>query len=397
MKKIFLSFVSGMAAVAAQAQISLPMHTQHTYFDFKGAVQGSMMEVDLNWETQPGPGWGSYAMFWAYFQSGTGAYMGLQNDDRDGKKIIFSFWDPSSSLKVRPYALPHCKRFDHEATGGQCIMKFLWKSGTKYKLVMGVIPAKAGDSGFVRWGGWLVDTSTGAETFIGGYEVPNYNGMQGVGFIQPSLSNVTYEYYGAPAGATCASMPATSLTWSGLRINGSVAPSNAYPRYNTGVGGDCQFTMNVRQYSKGADSVTQTTNVPNITKVAEGTRMWGSSSVTPVTPVPVTPVPTQPVVPTPAPTAPVEQLPQQSLDRVQCTFEAIYKYFPQFFGSRAPFIDRTSNSIYMHYTWEYAKANSQVYEVSYDDKEIRTLRVWYSNGQLVDLGPMGDWIALAGC
>ena len=400
MKKFFLPLFVAFAAVAAHAQpMVVPIHTQYAKFDFTNAfAPASMMEVDLNWETAPASGWGSYAMFWTSFQSGSGAYMGLQQDDREGKKILFSMWDASSSSKVRPYALSHCRRFDHEGNGGQCIMKYQWKPGAKYKLVMGIIPAKTGDVGFVRWGGWIVDTSSGAETFIGGYEVPHYNGLQGVGGILPHSILVNYEYYLAPSGVTCASMPTSSLTWAGLRLNGNVAPINATPLYTTGIGGDCQQTTSVRTYSKGYDSVTLTTNLANVIKVAAGARLWGSSTT------PVTPVVTPPVQPTPAPTTPTTPapptpvaLPQQSLDRVQCTFEAIYKYFPQFFGSRAPFFDRTDNSIYMHYTWEYAKANSQVYQVSFDNLEIRTLRVWYSNGQVVDLGPMVDWIALAGC
>lgn len=397
MKKFFLSLFVALSALVAHAQpMTVPIHTQYAKFDFANSfAPASMMEVDLNWETQPGAGWGSYAMFWASFQSGTGAYMGLQQDDRDGKKILFSFWDPSPAVKVRPYALSHCRRFDHEGNGGQCIMKYQWKPGTKYKLVMGVIPAKAGDVGFVRWGGWIVDSSTGTETFIGGYEVPNTNDLQGAGGILPYSVMVNYEYYLAPSGATCASMPTSSLTWSGLRLNGSVKPTNATPLYNTSIGGNCQDTMSVRTYSKAYDSVTLTTNVANITKVPAGTRMWGNSTA-PVTPTPpAPPIPTPPV--TPPPTTPVVTLPQQSLDRVQCTFQAIYKYFPQFFGDRAPFFDRTGNTIYMHYPLEYAKANSQVYQVSFDNLEIRTLRVQYSSGQLVDLGPMGDWIALAGC
>lgn len=399
MKKFFLSLFVALAALTAHAQtMVVPIHTQYGMFDFKDPMApANIMEVELNWETQPGAGWGSYAMFWTRFQSGTGAYIGVQQDDYDGKKILFSMWDTSPSYKVRPYALPHCRRFDHEGNGGQCIMKYQWKPGVNYKLVMGIIPAKAGDTGFVRWGGWIVDTFSGAETFIGGYEVPHTNNLQGVGGIVPYQTYVNYEYYLAPKGATCALMPTSSLTWSRLRLDNTIAPVNAYPHYTTGIGGDCQQTMSVRTYSKGYDSVTLTTNVVNITKVNAGTRMWGNSSA-PVTPTPpAPPIPTHPV--TPPPTTPVVTLPQQSLDRVQCTFQAIYKYFPQFFGDRAPFFDRdvSGNAIYMSYAWEYAKNNSQVYQVSYDNLEIRTLRVWYSNGQLVDLGPMGDWIALAGC
>ncbi len=107
MKKIFLSLLFAMGCVFAHAQpMTVPIHTQAAHFQFEDKTPAAMMEIDLNWEIAPATGWGTYSQFFANFESGTGAYMGVQQDDYDGKKILFSLWDASATHKVRPYALP---------------------------------------------------------------------------------------------------------------------------------------------------------------------------------------------------------------------------------------------------------------------------------------------------
>lgn len=403
MKKFFWSLFFAMVAVAAQAQpMAIPIHTQAADHFFDDQSPASMMEVNVNWETAPPAGWGSYAQFHTRFESGSGAYMGIQQDDQDGKKILFSMWDPSSSHKVRPYALPHCKRFDHEGNGGQCIMKFQWKPGSKYKLVMGVIPAKSGDVGFTRWGGWIVD-SAGTETFIGGYEVPNYNGLAGVGGLYPGSIAMLMEYYYGPKNQQCSSLPQQSLTWSGLRVNGSRKPSNVSARYQTFLT-DCLNSDYVRSYSKGTDSITQTTGIVNVPRAAQGSSLWAAGSVTPTTPT----TPTPPVVTTPVvngvPARPVQTYQASpwillaERNRVSCTYEAIYSHFRSFFHpTMHPPILETTTAVNMYYNSGDFVGKTQVYGLFYDWAGDKKLKVLYMDGRLDDLGPMTDWIALAGC
>lgn len=409
MKKVFLSLFAAAASLASQAQpMAVPIHTQIAEHYFEDQSPASMMEVDVNWETAPATGWGSYAQFYTRFQGGAGAYMGIQQDDRDGKKILFSFWDPSSTVKVRPYALPHCQRFSHEGNGGMCIMKFQWKPGVKYKLVMGQIAAKAGDVGFVRWGGWLVD-STGTETFIGGYEVPDYSGFKGVGGLLPASILMVMEYYLAPSNVQCSSLPQQSLTWSGLRVNGSRAPKNVYARYQTFLS-NCVNTEYVRSYSKGTDSITQTTNVLSVPRASEGAFLWSTSSVTPVPTAPTTPAPTPPTSATTmpvvngVPTRPVQTLQMSpwillaERNRVSCTYEAIYRHFNSFFKpDDQPSIVETKTAVNMYYMFGDFIGKTQVYGLFYDWAGDKKLKVLYMDGRLDDLGPMADWIALAGC
>lgn len=408
MKRFLLSVSFALAGVVAHAQpMAVPIHTQFASYVFDDQTPAAMMEIDLNWENAPASSWGTYAQFWTVFQSGSGAYMGLQKDDADGRKIIFSMWDPSPNHKVRPYALSHCKRFGHEGNGGQCIMKFQWKSGVKYKLVMGQIAAKAGDVGFARWGGWLIDTSTGAETFIGGYEVPNYNGLNGPGLLNPGSILTVFEYYVAPSNVQCSSLPYGSLAWSDLKVNGVRKPSNASARYATGLT-DCQNSEYVRSYSTGKGSVTQTTGMTSVPRAAEGVLLW-TGATTPTQPT----NPTQPTAPT-QPTTPVTRLPgipEQTVlpagtpwmllaerDRVSCTYHAISRHFRSFFHpTEDPFVMSrpwAENYIYMQGDFI---GKTQVYGLFYDWGGDKRLKMLYMNGRIDDLGPMADWISLAGC
>lgn len=393
MKKLFLCFLFLVGSVCNAQTLNIPIHTQYNTFQFPGnPIYPKVMDIDINWENDPSIGWGTYAMFWTQFQSGSGAYMGLQQDDREGRKIIFSMWDPSPAAKVRPYNLPHCKRFDHEGSGGQCILSFYWEAGKKYKLRMALIVPSATDVGFSRWGGWLIDTTNGKETFIGAYEVPSVNGLTGVGGIVPSAISLTMEYYAAPNGATCNSMPYNSITWSGLRVDYTTKPYSSSVNYNTGLS-VCASSPVVGSYSRGVDQSTMTTNAV-VTRAVQGATLWRDDSQV------AQPTPTTPTTPLPPPTDNgTSPFPSSAyLDRVLCTQRAVYKHFPQFFAPNvAPTPSRTGTGQFFLYDKAFAVANSQVHLLHYDHLGKRDLYVVYSNGRMDDLGPMNDWIALAGC
>ncbi len=297
---------------------------------------------------------------------------------------------------------PHCRRFDHEGNGGQCILKFQWKPGVKYKLVMGVIPAKAGDVGFVRWGGWIVD-STGAETFIGGYEVPNYNNYAGVGLIQPGTISTVFEYYRAPMNVSCSSLPPGSLTWSGLKVNGSRTPSSVYVNYATGLT-ECANSDYVRSYVKTIGSITQTTGILNVPKASQGAYQWSSTT----TPAPVAPTPTPPVVAPPPVVvnppwvAPRPNATPEFLARVACTYDAVIAYYKNDFFKYNMGSITNGDNIYMigYGDIGWARQNVLISALAYDHMVGDMIVVWVDGtalGRRQSFGKIEIWMDLAGC
>lgn len=395
MKKLFLSFAFGLISAAAVAAI--PSHTQYAKYQFASAPYAvKMAEIELTMDTPAATGWGTYLMFAGRTAAGQSIYMGVQQDDRDGKKVLFSMWDASSTNKVRPYSLPQCRRFDHEGNGGQCILKFQWKQGVKYKLVMGEIPAQTTDSGFQRMGGWIVDMSTGTETFIGGYEVPHYNNMFGYGGLnaQSMLSNL--EYYVAPSGkGDCSSFPATKATWSNVRLDGTYKSSAAYTDYATGIN-DCRNTNNVAITSRGYDSVTMSTNLGTAGRLADDVAIWSNTQTTPVTPTqPTTPVVvTPPVVTTPGVVVPVPT--QQQADQIICTFRAVYDYYKTLFKGAAPTYSYGGYTVQAEIGGMQLLLKPEVKRMEYDARVGNFVVTWY-DGSKADLGSIQFWVGAAGC
>jgi len=394
MKIATLALGASLFSFAASAAI--PSHTQYARYQFASAPAAvKVAEVELTMDTPAATGWGTYLMFAGRTAAGQSIYMGMQQDDRDGKKVLFSMWDASSTNKVRPYSLAQCRRFDHEGNGGQCILKYQWKQGVKYKLVMGEIPAQTTDSGFQRMGGWIVDTSTGTETFIGGYEVPHYNNMFGYGGLnaQSMLSNL--EYYVAPSGkGDCSSFPATKATWSNVRLDGTYKSSAAYTDYATGIN-DCRNTNNVAITSRGYDSVTMSTNLGTAGRLADDVAIWNLSQTTPVAPTqPTTPGVTEPVVTTPVATG---SLPTQAQsDQIICTFSAVYEYYKPMFNTAVPTFSYGGYTVQAEIGGMHLLLKPQVKRMDYDFRVGNFIVTWL-NGTTTDLGPIQWWVGAAGC
>lgn len=188
---------------------------------------------------------GFYAQFYFDFQTGIGGYTGLQKDRIDGKKAIFSIWDIPNAQTSFPVA-SNCQRFGHEGAGTMCILPFQWKPGHEYKMrVWRLTDSYNGST--EKWGGWVIDYTSGEETLIGVIEVKNSNGLKGYGGLKPSTAMVS-EYYGANSpevnAMTCENAPYVGVTWNGpFANNGTISPDHASSSYHTNMGSNCSHKV----------------------------------------------------------------------------------------------------------------------------------------------------------
>lgn len=187
--------------------------------------------------------------FWAeqFFWSGTstGGYMGLQTDGNrvDGSRgdtAIFSVWGANAARGA-------CRTFAGEGTGYQCLIPYRVATNRLYRYRIWRLDADAGGQ---WWGAWMIDPTTGQETWIGSIraaasnttigattnfveyfgakvactQVPRSNAL----FTQPAANSMgggVYEYGSSYAGnskGSCVTSTATadaSLGWTrGVRI-----------------------------------------------------------------------------------------------------------------------------------------------------------------------------------
>ena len=250
MKKI-ITYLLLLMSTAASA-IQTPSHLQYNQYMLTTQVPEGYynMDMHLTWHKEPDVRYmGFYAQFAFYFQNGAGGYTGLQQDNYDGKKAIFSIWDKGNAQTAFPVA-SNCQRFGHEGTGAMCLKSFQWKAGHEYKMRVWRIKDSYNGS-TEKWGGWVVDYTTGEETLIGIIEVKNTDGHKGYGGLAGSAITVS-EFYGSnnreADSITCASMPYFGTTWYGpFANNGSIAPDYVSSSYNTTMGTACP--NNVRAVS----------------------------------------------------------------------------------------------------------------------------------------------------
>lgn len=109
-----------------------------------------------------------WAGFWRWTGSNDGGYIGLQRDAGrqfgvGGRIAILSVWN---ALRARG---PHCGRFGGEGVGFSCRVSYEFKSNRYYKLRVWRQEAEAGGQ---WWGGWVINTHTGRETYIGALLAP---------------------------------------------------------------------------------------------------------------------------------------------------------------------------------------------------------------------------------
>lgn len=181
-------------------------------------------ESDLKVISDPGQG-GTYFLSHQFSlvdagqNQATGGYIGLQTDLLgQGKGVMFSIWDATVAT---PGAGATCQPFGGEGVGMQCFTLFNWVAGKTYRLR---VVRDAGNN----YGGYIVDTSTNAETYVGQILAP----APAVGFGGSSVQWA--EYYGLPAG-NCAEFRYVKALWSRpIGNSGAVMPTYTGPAYSNG-------------------------------------------------------------------------------------------------------------------------------------------------------------------
>jgi len=209
MKKIITYLLLLMSTAASAIQV--PVHLQYGQYIANTPAPEGFYNVDmhLTWHKEPDVrAMGFYAQFAYWFQNGAGGYIGLQQDNYEGKKAIFSVWDKGQAQTVFPVA-SNCQRFGHEGSGAMCLKSFQWKAGHEYKLRVWRLKDSYNGS-TEKWGGWVIDYTTGEETLIGVVEVKNTDGLKGYGGLS-GTSIAVNEFYSSgnreADSITCENMP----------------------------------------------------------------------------------------------------------------------------------------------------------------------------------------------
>jgi len=142
--------------------------------------------------------------FWAHqfkFIEGNGGYLGLQTSgsiqgQKVGKMAIFSIWD---AIEAEPGLGATCEYFTGEGEGWSCRIPYEWIEGRTYCLRIWELCCAELPLEDEWWSAWIIDTSTGQETFIGKIKIPS--SWQWLN----ASSIVWVEYYGQVNG--CNAIP----------------------------------------------------------------------------------------------------------------------------------------------------------------------------------------------
>jgi hypothetical protein len=166
-------------------------------------------------------------LFWAHqfgFAGGGVGYIGLQL--APGKKFArFSMWDATAATGG-----PNCHPFGGEGTGYTCeLPSYAWVTGRAYRLRVWALEQE-GTSQW--WGGWIQDTVTGIDTYLGKIRMPHQRQL---------VTGVSWtEYYG-PDLATCDATPRSRVWWDfPTANNGAYRATGITP--TTGSGSGCTNT-----------------------------------------------------------------------------------------------------------------------------------------------------------
>jgi hypothetical protein len=362
MRKTFSSLMFVLFALASGfvSAMTLPVHHQYVQYQMEANEDVYNYDMHINWHQEPDARpMGYYAQFAFYFANGTVGYMGLQKDNNEGKKAIFSIWDNSGNSRAVP-ARDVCKRFDHEGNGTMCLQKFEWKAGREYKLRVWRI--KDSFNGYSeKWGGWVIDYETGEEFLIGVIEVGNSTGMKGYGGLN-GYSIATTENYGSGV-VDCKNMPYFGVTWTGpFGNNGNKRATYTNMRYNTGVGDPCTESTNAQ--SNAINSVTSETGAGVVRTNGDGDNVWAKYD-------------------------------QGFLDQNECLFRWAEKELPGMFNQAVFKHRRLTRSLYgMHYR-DYSY-NGKGHSIIINSIADRIL-VGEPGGAMKDLGALSVMKRTAGC
>jgi hypothetical protein len=216
----------GLASCAApderpdlgELEIENTFVTTYSTFDFPA---GTFFNKDILLGINRDPGTGANLFFSQQFAiEGSGGYIGLQTDGvrpdgSVGKLAVFSIWDAIGATAGSPGSW--CQAFGGEGVGQSCRIAYDWLEARNYRLRVWAF-------GQNSWGGWILDTATGVETFLGTIDTPAHMGWL-VGASTPFG-----EYYG-PDFATCGDLRLGNVVWHNPTANdgaiGSTLASNS--------------------------------------------------------------------------------------------------------------------------------------------------------------------------
>lgn len=131
-------------------------------------------DIELTIQKEAPAGFG---LFWAHqfhFKDGAGGYIGLQQLPEGNKIAIFSIWE---AIDAKPGPGCSCGPFSGEGEGWNCKAEYAWLLGRKYRLRIWPLGSEsvveAGEEHeYEWWGGWVLATKSGTETFIGQILIP---------------------------------------------------------------------------------------------------------------------------------------------------------------------------------------------------------------------------------
>ena len=201
------------------------------------------VDVELTIQTAAPPG---YGLFWAHQfmfkeqvddpNAQPGGYIGLQQGSGwasgAGKIAIFSIWDALDAEAGPGFS---CSPFGGEGEGWSCRGQYGWMTGRKYRLRVWVLGTQmTAVDGVVcecQWfGAWVMDITTGIETYIGRILVPVPSKWQWI------YSSVVWgaEYFTLAPDGYCGDAPhATAIFENPTADNGAFEPSHATVMYST--------------------------------------------------------------------------------------------------------------------------------------------------------------------
>jgi len=195
-------------------------------------------EVLLTIDVDPGI---QSAYYWAHqfgFKGGDIGYMGLQTNGHMqgqwvGKMAIFSIWD---ALDAETGLGASCEWFTGEGEGWSCRKRYDWVEGRTYCLRIEAYGVDEQEN--MWWGGWIIDTSTSEEIFLGKIKVPaSWKGLD-------TSSAVWVEYYGKV-------LDCNSIPYAEAYFEQSIANDGSYsPKKITTVMGTICPNVNINLFGK---------------------------------------------------------------------------------------------------------------------------------------------------
>jgi len=164
--------------------------------------------------------------FWAHqfmIQGGDTGYIGLQSNENvatavPGKSALFSIWNANA---VTGPANGNCGTFGGEGEGYHCIDPYNWQVGHTYTLRISPGPADGQPGRW--WSGWVLDNTTGVDTWLASIHVPG-TGQLG------TYSGTWTEYFGYLG--SCAQQPYSRVRWGTLVANNGDLPYSNIRYYN---------------------------------------------------------------------------------------------------------------------------------------------------------------------